>query len=218
MKTEENITHEEAMARLAAVEKICAETARNLELFVESDKDRWKELDKKLKEFAEQGKELDKRLEKLAEEEEKTREKLEGIGVSNGMVAEDLVLQRFEKKKVFGGITYDKVRPRVWERGKGADGRNIVGEYDVLLLNGSSAAIIDVKYRVRMQDIGYLINTQLPKFRVLFPKYKKSKIYLGIGGMSFEEGVKAAALKKGIGVIGMNDDVLTVEDKNVAAW
>jgi hypothetical protein len=68
------------------------------------------------------------------------------------------------------------VRPR-----KLPDGKNVTGEYDILLYNGTSVAIIEVKHRVRRDAFKRLIEVQMPRFRQIFPEYKDCKMYLGLG-------------------------------------
>lgn len=147
------------------------------------------------------------------------RETLSGMGVSNGMVAEGVVYNSLKKSMTFGGVTFDRVSHSVEESITLPGGKRVEGEFDVVLSNCTSVAIIEVKYRVRAEDIDYLVDVQMPKFKVVLPQYKDCKVYLGIGGMAFEKGVKQCALRRGIGVLELSDNLVKeVRDKNVKAW
>jgi hypothetical protein len=148
-----------------------------------------------------------------------TKREIAGIGDGNGMFAEDVMFGAVEKDKIFAGVQFDEVR-----RGMEGDevlpnGKKIRAEFDVVLLNGTSVALIEAKYRVRRDDLERLIYVQLPKFRRVFPQYRDFKIYLGLGGMSFNDGVMEEALLRGVGTLKFDGGTLVeVNDKNATAW
>lgn len=54
-------------------------------------------------------------------------------------------------------------------------------EFDIILINGTSVAIIEIKYKVRPNDIEKLFK-KMENFRILFPIYKNYKLYAGMAG------------------------------------
>ncbi|MDR2592846.1 MAG: hypothetical protein LBC59_08585 [Chitinispirillales bacterium] len=144
-----------------------------------------------------------------------TSAELSGVGITNGMLTEDLIYNALCDTMTFGGATFDDIDRSIRRKKKSPDGQKIRGEFDVVLYNCNAIALIDIKYRARIGDIDYLINTQLPKFRMFFPQYRNFKTYLGLGGLAFEEGVEAAALQMGVGTLKLNGDVVEVNDGNL---
>jgi len=99
----------------------------------------------------------------------------------------------------FAGIKFDDIG-RNWK--KNVKKLNLRGEYDVVLENGDTVALIETKYKVRKDDITELFTKEVAnKFRKLFPDYKDYKILLGIGGMSFEDDAIKEAKENGVGII-----------------
>ena len=65
-------------------------------------------------------------------------------------------------------------------------------EYDIVLYNHSSVAIIDVKFKAHENDVAKTLK-KAETFRILCLDYKDFKIYLGLAFMSFYfEGVLEA--------------------------
>jgi len=147
-----------------------------------------------------------------------TSAELSGVGITNGMLTEDLIYNSLCDTMTFGGATFDDIDRSIRRKRKSPDGKKIRGEFDVVLYNCNAIALIDIKYRARIGDIDYLINTQLPKFRMFFPQYRNFKTYLGLGGLAFEEGVEAAARQSGIGTLKLNGEVVEVNDVNLKVW
>jgi len=195
------LTVDEIKALFAETARQMAETDRKM-----AETDRL--IDKVTLDIAENGRQIDA-----------LRKELGGVGDSNGLVAEDIVYNLLEKRMSFAGIDFDEI-DRGLSRGKKLpNGERIRGEYDVILYNGTTIAIIEIKYRVRPKNIERLIDVQLPRFRQIFPYYKDFKVYLGLGGMSFEKGVEEEALLRGIGTLKLDgESVVEINDKNVKAW
>ena len=122
-----------------------------------------------------------------------------GITKSNGKVAEATIYNSLERDMTFAGIEFDAI-----EKNKKLHSKklNLKGEYDVVMYNGDTLAIIEIKYNVEKGDVNEFIDKKkVEKFRLLFPEYKDYKIMLGIGGMNFENEAEKEAERYGIGVI-----------------
>jgi len=193
-------TVEEIRAMQAETTKQMAENAKSMA-----------ETDRMIKELAKQMAETDKEIAKIHKE-------LGGIGENNGLVAEEIVFHSLAKDMVFAGIKFDTVDHGTVRSRKLSDGKKVKGEYDVLLYNGTSVAIIEVKHRVGQEALKRLIEVQLPRFRQIFPEYKDAKMYLGLGGMSFEKGIAEEAHRQGIATLTLSGDAVEINDKDVKAW
>ncbi|MDR0869616.1 MAG: hypothetical protein LBN39_02375, partial [Planctomycetaceae bacterium] len=88
----------------------------------------------------------------------------------------------------------------------------------IVLFNGSSVAVVEVKYRIHPNDLERLINRKVEHFRMLFPRYAKHKLYLGIAGMSFDENVTEQAAAAGVAVLERKDKEVESTAANLKAY
>ena len=149
---------------------------------------------------------------------DKIHKELGNIGHNNGLVAEEIVFHSLAKNKIFAGIKFDTVDHGTVRSKTLPNGKEVKGEYDVLLYNGSAVAINEVKHRVGKDALKRLIEVQLPRFRQIFPEYKDCKMYLGLGGMSFEKNIAEEAQSLGIATLTLSGDAVEINDANVKAW
>jgi len=215
------LTEEKIWAMFAetnAVLKDLAQTVKNTDAQIAKTERQMEKTERQMEETKKQMAETEKQM---AENDRKfalMRKEVAGIGDSNGLVAEDVVYESLLYDKLFGGIKFDRITRRMAGGIDLPNGESVNGEYDVVLFNGTSIAVVEAKYRVRKHDVEQLINVQLPKFKLIFPEYAKYKIYLGIGGMSFDSGVEEEAQQKGIGTLKLGGEAVEINDKNVKAW
>ena len=102
-----------------------------------------------------------------------------GIANSNGEMAEAYFYNSFKAHKVFAGEQYDYIqKPTAITRG------DVEAEFNLVLSNGKSVVIIEVKYRAKASniDIACLIS-QTEDFRILYPERKDYKNYLGVAAI-----------------------------------
>ena len=162
------------------------------------------------------------RIEKLQEENAKEnaelRKQIGGINKSAGMIAEEQVYNFLERTMTFGGHHFDVIQQNVHSKRSLSNGKKIEAEYDVLLINDVSVCIVETKSRVREDDIKDLTEDKALKFKNLFPMYANHKLYLGLGAMSFEKGVREEAKKLGIGILKPKGDFVEVYDKNLKVY
>ncbi|GHV67447.1 hypothetical protein FACS1894199_12940 [Bacteroidia bacterium] len=180
---------------------------------IEADKRREKEsaaADKRREEYEEQRKK--ESAEWHAHWKEMSKE-IGGISNNNGYFAEEYFINALQKKKTFAGIRYDHVGPNI----KAFDG-TLQDEFDIVMYNGSSIAIIEVKYRVHPDFLTTLSTKKVQNFRKLFPKFAKHKIYLGIASMSFNAEVIIGAKKLGIGMLKPQGDTLECDTEHIKAY
>jgi len=128
---------------------------------------------------------------------------LAGIGLSVGKITEALIYNSLEKDMTLGGIDFQHIEKNKSKYRKDIDLR---GEFDIVLTNTDTIAIIETKSHVDRDDVTELIDKKLNNFRTLFPEYAKYKIIFGIGGMSFDNRAITEANKNGIGLIKVSAD------------
>jgi hypothetical protein len=119
---------------------------------------------------------------------------------------------------LFGGVRFDSIRRELASSRSYRDGRKFYVHISVAMFNDTSVALIETASDVKKETLEHLINENIPKFKMFYPDYKDFKIYLGLGGVSFGDGVEEEALQKGIGIFKIYDDAVEIYDKHVRAW
>ncbi|GHT82824.1 hypothetical protein FACS1894137_02460 [Spirochaetia bacterium] len=158
------------------------------------------------KERALEGEKLDKRIKEVTEQ-------LGGMGNSNGAFAEDYFANALSEKKMFAGLQFDEVEINMKSK-QGA----LKDEFDIVMYNGTSVALIEVKYKAKKEDLEKMVQKKVSNFRTLFPYYAGHKVYLGIAGLSFNDQVYAKAKELGIGMLKQKGDAIEADTGFVRAY
>ena len=124
---------------------------------------------------------------------DKVRATLGAWADNQGTFAEDYFYNSFENgQQNFFGEKFDEIEKNLKNRRMG-----ITDEYDIVLYNHSSVALIEVKYKAHKNDVPVVLK-KAENFRILFPDYKDFKIYLGLASMSFDSELEEECINKGI--------------------
>jgi hypothetical protein len=152
-------------------------------------------------------KDFDRRVKKL-------EELVGGMGNNNGEMAEEYFYNTFRRNKTFVNETFEKVlrnrciKNGIWD-----------AEFDLMLLNGKSAVIIEVKYRAKHENISIeKLISRVEPFKALFPDYKNHNIYLGVAAMSFNKMLAIQLHKAGIATIHQEGRRMVVYDKELKGF
>ena len=152
----------------------------------------------------------DKRGTELSSQIKDLKESVNGISKSNGMIAEEFFFTAIDMGgKNFFGEQFDECYSYVKRNSKA---KQLMSELDIILFNGKSVALVEVKYRARKEDIQKMID-KLPKFRILYPEHKERRIYLGMAAMAFDKGVEDESEKEGIAIFKQLGDTVVINDK-----
>ena len=194
---------QEGAKRHEELERIMRENDRILtEKFAELVRSQ-KETDRQMKESSA---DFDRRMKKMQQE-------LGGIGYNQGSFAEEYFFNSFEKgEKNFFGKKFDDIQKNV----KGFV-KDVKAEYDIVLYNSDSVAIIEVKFRVKEEHIEKLIK-KAETFRIIYPYYKDFNIYLGLASMVFPADLEEECSKQGIAVIKQVGDSVVICDENLRVF
>jgi len=142
-----------------------------------------------------------------------------GISDSNGLFAEEFFFNTLSEKKEFAGIHFDEVEDDVRGKQKQPDGKRLRDQFDILMTNAASVAIVEVKYRARKDDVETLAVRKVENFKTLFPEYKGFKIYLGLAALAFEKDVVNEARKYGVGLLQqVGETIESANDWEVRAY
>ncbi len=178
----------ELVANLAVSQK---ETGREIKDLSISQKETGHEI----KDLSIIQKETDRKLNKIAK-------MIGGISNNQGDVAEDFFYNSLIKNNHLGRLSFDDVTKNMAKhRGK------IQEEYDIFLTNGESIAIIEVKYKAHLEDVGQL-DRKFNNFKKLFPIYQDHKLYGAMASFNFNRDVKNELLKQGYFVVERSGDLI----------
>ena len=144
----------------------------------------------------------------------KQLEQLTGsLANNNGSFAEEYFFNSFENgKQNFFGEHFDVIKKNLTNFWQGLE-----DEYDIVLYNHSSVAIIEVKFKAHGDHIPQVLK-KADTFRILFPNYKDFKIYLGLAAMSFHTNVEEECINQGIAVIKQVGDAVVINDTNLKVF
>jgi hypothetical protein len=219
------LTYEQMMSLFERNEQKASKEMAELREQQKKNEESQKELRESQRKTDEQMRKTDKQIEKMlkgiSELEVKTydiNDRVEGIGESNGKFSESYFYNTLYNSMRFGGKKFDLIDKGLKRAQKMPGGQKIQGEYDVIMYNGDTVALIEVKYKVQKDHLEELTTRQIEAFRKLFPQYANYEIYLGIAGMSFESGVEKEALKKGIGILRPKGESVEILDENLKVY
>ncbi len=135
------------------------------------------------------------------------------IGDNNGATAEEYFFNALSDNPVFGGIKYDKVGKNIH-----AINKRLEDEYDIVLYNGDSIAIIECKYKAHETDLNKLIDKKVGNFRLLFPDFKDYTIFLGLASFAFYPELEALAKQKGVAILKQKGGFAEIDASNLRAY
>ena len=207
MKTQQKSAKRSDGQENSTFDKVWKMFQENIEQFKETDK-RIKELNEDSKELHKVVKATNKGIEELNEDSkelhkvvkatnkgiEDIKDHVDGISKSNGEIAEDFFFNGLETTMKIGEIEINFIDRNLIRFSKKLQ---LKGEYDILLSNDNLVVIVEVKYKVRTEDIEKLLNQKIPNFRKLFPRYSNFYIQGAIAGLTIEK--KAIELGKKYG-------------------
>ena len=138
----------------------------------------------------------------------KNMEETMGAWANNqGRFAEEYFSTSFEHgKQNFFGEKFDEIEKNVKGIKKG-----FKDEYDILLINGKTIGIIEVKYTAHENDI-FKVLRKAKTFRVNFPEYKNHQIYLGLATMTFYPELEEECVNQGIAIIKQIGNTVVIHD------
>jgi len=145
---------------------------------------------------------------------------LERIGITLGNVTnnigsitEEYFFNCLFEKPVFGGVTYNKVRRNI--SGVGLKSED---EFDIVMYNGDSIALIECKNKAHENDLMKLITKKADNFKDVFPSFKDYKIYLGLASFSFYPELEELAKQNGVAILKQKGDLVEIEADNLKAY
>ena len=162
------------------------------------------EFDRRSAEFDRSCVEFDLRIKKIGDQ-------IGGLSNNHGFFAEEYFFNSFENgKKTFFGEKFDSCKKQL-------KGLRYEDEYDIVLLNGQSVGIVEVKYKVHAKDIDKVIN-KVNSFKINFDDFRNHKFYLGMASLIFDENIEKECTNQGIAVIKQVCDMVVINDKHLKVF
>jgi hypothetical protein len=134
----------------------------------------------------------DAKLSKFIEKVDGLSQMYGGVSNNQGKVAEEFFYNSLKHNPELDGIRFDFIRKNI----TGSLGK-IEEEYDIVLVNGSIVYLIEVKYRLRIEDINRYLSRKVPNFTKVFPEYKDFEIRVGFASFFIEDELIEYAREKG---------------------
>ncbi len=156
----------------------------------------------------------------LVEQQKKTDTKLaqvsEMVGSmanTRGEIAEEFFYRSLCENLCLGSLYFHYVY-----RHLGGSVENTHDEYDVVLLNDNALVIVEVKAKAKRNTFQQLVKRKIPNFTLLFPDYKKYKIYGAVASMVSNDKMIGYAKKHGIFLITQKSRHLSMMNEKVTAF
>jgi len=172
-----------------------------------AEEEKWRAEEEKRRAAAEKDRiAADKRMKKL--------EEFLGSWANNfGSFAEEYFFNSFENEQQnFFGEHFNEIRKKVKPKGK-----NLEDEYDIVMYNDSSVAIVEVKSKAHINDVQKVLK-KAETFRILCPDYADFNIYLGFASLSFYEELEKECIDQGIAIIKQVGDTVVINDAHLKVY
>ena len=126
------------------------------------------------------------------------RRELGGMGRTQGEIAEDLFGRSLIPLMIKRELVLDQVIQRLKDFG--------TKEYDVVGLNSTKVVLLEVKTKLRQQDVEDFLNEKLAAFRQDFPKYSDRDIIGAVGALVVKKEISDYATSRGLYVFTQNGE------------
>ena len=194
------------------MKKIQAENDRKIEETWQQIRETWQQIRETDQQMKENDRIFHEKCDRLDKMFDQTREQIGGITRSNGEFCEEYFVNAFQNNPTFLGEKFDYVQ---------ADLKPhpiiVNDQYDLVLSNGSTIALIEMKYKAGTDDVGRMFR-KLESYRANFPMYKDYKTYLALASFRFSADVRKRADEMGIVLIQQQGKKIEVISEKVRAW
>ena len=182
-------------SRLDRIEKILEENQKGFKELKESQI----KTDEQIQELKEVQKETSKAVKKVS--------RLFGISENKqAAIIEDVFHNSLIKTMTVNGVQYNYIDKNI----KMKEGKKEIGELDIILYNGRTIALIEVKTKAHPNDL-ILLYKLLENYRKKHPTDQR-EIFLYYASFCFTSQIEQEASKKGIGLLTVQGD--TIESLN----
>ena len=188
----------ELIAQLAVSQKKTDEQLKKTDEQLKKTDEHLRQTDEQLRQT---DKELRKMFKKVDERLDRVAKQLGGITNNRGDEVEEYFVNSLKDTLSIADMKFDYLLQNVELKSK-----KINDEFDILLVNGESVALIEVKYKVHPKVLDSLAK-KVEHLKML-PQYKDYKVYAGVAGFVIPQDVIDEALSRGYFVLQRRGDVI----------
>ncbi len=168
-------------------------------MFQQSDK-KWQETERFLKEksleterlMKEQSRETDKRFKETDRLVRNLSKNMGGLNNTVGEVAEDYFRGAFSKLGELSDVKVKTVDGLQRTVGK------LTGQFDIVVFGDTANIVVEVKHKLRKQDVVRFYEKIFPTFKRLYPEHCKVRLFGAVAGMTIDDEALAQALDQGL--------------------
>ena len=169
-------------------------TIQELQEITKSNAIAIKELRKSTKELKESIYKHDQRALENEEVHKQMKKELWGIWQSQEEVWIDLFRRNMKHILKPRWIEIETVTTKI-KNIRNINWEKIEWEYDLIWINWKDVVVVEVKNKLRNENINKFVNKQLPRFKILFPDFENYNLYWWIGGLIVTEAQEKQAEK-----------------------
>jgi len=163
--------------------------------------------------LSEKNSETSQLIKELRESQKELNDRLGGMANSHGSFAEEYFFNSFQRGQVnFFGEKFDEIEKQVKPKSK-----KLQDEYDIVLYNCTTVAILEAKYKAHVNDLPKIVK-KVDTFRELCPDYKNYKIYLGLASMAFYPELEQECINLGIAIIKQVGETIIIQDEHLKTF
>ena len=159
--------------------------------------------DAKLDRLAEMHRSVSEDVARTAAKVDRLAEMYGGVGNNQGAVAEEFYFNTLKANPVLGGVRFDYVQRNAERTGAG-----VANEFDLLLINGRTVYVVEVKYKAHEKDLRRLLDVKAVNFPRLFPEYADHEQHFALATFHIHDELKDAALEQGVTVLQRKGDLI----------
>lgn len=115
------------------------------------------------------------------------------VNNNRGEIAEEFFFTSLKRNPVISGVQFETVHRNL----HGSKGK-IQDEFDLVLVNGDSLAIIETKNKAHVKLVDEMIEKKIPHLKMLFPHFAEYKIYAGIASLVTYNELREKVEEKGL--------------------
>ena len=146
-------------------------------------------------------KETEKQVKETSRKLDRLGELVGNISNNQGDIAEEFFYRSFKKNPVLNNIKFDSV-----SRNMNNAIKQLEDEYDIVLINGDTLAIIEVKAKAYVKDLEKMINKKVVNFPKLFHAYQNYHLYAGVATLVTNNDLIEKAQELGLFLITQQGD------------
>lgn len=200
------VTHEKSVAeadrRFARLEEQFAKTDAQ---FAKTDA-QLAETDAQLAKTDAQLAETDAQLKRVSE-------MVGGIANNQGQVAEEFFYHSLTKSMQVANIQFDVVY-----RNLGGHIKGLQDEFDLILVNGDTLAMFEVKTKAHISLVDTMLQRKIPNLRKVLPYFKDYKIYAGIASLVTYDELIEQTKQQGLFLLTQQGDHLEIVNEDVTCF